>query len=257
MEIEILGAHNCESSSTGLTSLLVDNVIALDASALTSSLSFAAQKELRAVIITHHHYDHIRDIPALAMNLYLMKSSINIYASPVVIETVKSYLLNDVLYPKFHERPVQNPTIQFIPLAANEEYEIENYRILPVPVNHPVPTNGYQIISADGKTIFYTGDTGKGLAEAWRQVSPKLLVIELTASNRFEASIGGGSKHLTPRLLEQELHNFKQIKGYLPQVILVHMSPLIEPEITAEIELISHSLATPISLAYEGMKIKI
>ncbi len=38
MRVRILGAHNLESKETALTCLLVDDVIALDAGALTSNL---------------------------------------------------------------------------------------------------------------------------------------------------------------------------------------------------------------------------
>ncbi|MFC1909657.1 lactamase, partial [Chloroflexota bacterium] len=93
-----------------------------------------------------------------------------------------------------------------------------------VPVSHSTPAVGYQVTSPDGKTLFYTGDTGAGLADCWQQVSPQLLIIEVTASNEFqEVLLYKG--HLTPGLLAQELESFRKIKGYLPQVITVHMSP--------------------------------
>ena len=71
MNIRLLGAHNCESPNSKMVSLLIDGAIALDAGALTSSLSFEAQRKLRAIFLTHQHYDHVRDIPAIAMNLFL------------------------------------------------------------------------------------------------------------------------------------------------------------------------------------------
>ena len=41
MKIRILGAHNIESAKTGCTSFLIDDVLAVDAGALTRNLSFA------------------------------------------------------------------------------------------------------------------------------------------------------------------------------------------------------------------------
>lgn len=257
MEIKFIGAHNTESKKTRLTTLLVDGIMALDASAITSGLSFKDQRKLKYVLITHHHYDHIRDIPALAMNLYLSQSSVSVYASEAVIKAIKVYFLNDDMYPRFFERPDGNPAIQFNTVIAGQALQIEGYNVLPLTVNHSVPANGYQITSADGKTIFYTGDTGKGLADVWQQVSPHILIIELTAPNKYEAAVGNGSKHLTPRLLHHELSSFKQIKGYLPGIILVHMSPQEEPTIKAEIAEVASSLNADIVLAQEGMSVSL
>ena len=102
--------------------------------------------------------------------------------------------------------------------------------------------------------VFYTGDTGPGLADCWECVSPQLLIIEVTASNRFE-EFGRESGHLTPSLLKQELDDFQKLKGYLPQVITLHMSPGLEKEIEAEIAAVAKDLNNPITLGHEGMQL--
>jgi ribonuclease BN (tRNA processing enzyme) len=38
----------------------VDDVLALDAGGLTSSLALSEQLGLKAVLITHRHYDHVK-----------------------------------------------------------------------------------------------------------------------------------------------------------------------------------------------------
>jgi ribonuclease BN (tRNA processing enzyme) len=254
MEVSFLGAHNTESKKTRLTTLLVDGIMALDAAAITRGLTFNDQKKVKAILITHHHYDHIRDIPALAMNLYLSGRTLDVYALEPAIAAVKTYLLNEDLYPKFYQRPPGNPVIKFITVVPGQARQIEGYSVLPLTVNHPVPAVGYEIKSA-GKTLFYTGDTGKGLAKVWQRVSPHLLIIELTAPNKYEAAVGDGSKHLTPRLLQEELESFRRIKGYIPRVLLVHMSPFEERFIKMEIAAVARSLKTDIALAKEGMKV--
>ena len=99
MDIKVLGAHNCESQNTKCASLLIDDVLALDAGGLTSSLSFIAQQKIKAVLLTHQHYDHIRDIPALAMNFALQKATLNIYSTSAVRDILATHLINGVLYP--------------------------------------------------------------------------------------------------------------------------------------------------------------
>ena len=250
MRIKILGAHNCESNKTRLVSLLIDDVLAVDAGGLTSTLSFSAQQKLKAILITHAHYDHIRDIPAIAMNALLNESSINIYSTPDVYEKLVHYLLNDTLYPAFLNRPPDNPAIKFIKI--NSVKQIEGYHILAVPMTHSLPTVGFQITAPDGKIVFYTGDTGPVLADCWQQISPQLLIVEVTAPNKYE-EYAHRAGHLTPKLLKKELEGFRSLKGYLPEVITVHMNPRQENEIEAEIKAVNESLNTSIRMAYEGM----
>lgn len=254
MDIQILGAHNCESNKLRLTSLLIDEVLAVDAGSLTSSLSFAAQQKLKAVLLTHQHYDHIRDIPALGMNLYLSKSTINIYAIQEVHDALTNYLLNGELYPKFLEKPEDQPTIRFTVIEPGKSEPVAGYSILAVPVKHGVPAVGYQVTSPDGKSAFYTGDSGPGLSDCWQHISPHLFIAEVTVPNRYE-QFAKEKGHLTPALLKQELITFRELKGYLPRVVTVHMSPGLEVEIEAEIATIAAELNSPISLAYEGMLI--
>jgi hypothetical protein len=50
MKIKILGAHNTETLRTRHTCLLIDDVLAVDAGALTSHLSEKGMKRLQAVL---------------------------------------------------------------------------------------------------------------------------------------------------------------------------------------------------------------
>ena len=248
--------HNCESQDTKLTSLLIDDILVLDAGGLTSSLSFPAQQKLKAILLTHQHYDHIRDIPAIALYLYLSGATIDLYSILPVYEALTTPPLDFKLYPNFLEQPQGNPTIKFTVVEPLKSKQIEGYSILPVPVNHSVPTVGYQITSPDGKVVFYTGDTGPGLADCWEQVSPQLLIIEVTEPNRYEEFCRGVG-HLTPALLKQELTSFRGLKGYLPQVVVVHMYPALEKEIETEIAAVAEDLNHPLSVGYEGMQLRL
>ena len=254
MDIQILGAHNCESHQLRLTSLLIDGVLAIDAGCLTSTLSLEAQQKLKAILLTHQHYDHIRDIPTISMNYYLAKATINVYALQSVYDTIATHLLNGELYSKFLEKPGSKPTINFTAVEPGRSEAVAGYNILAVPVKHSVPTVGYQVMSPDGQAIFFTGDSGPGLTDCWNLISPQLLIVEVTASDRFKEAAGNGG-HLTPTLLKQELVTFRELKGYLPSVVTVHMSPGLETEIEAEIAAVAKELKAPITLAHEGMKL--
>ncbi|MFC1869887.1 MBL fold metallo-hydrolase [Chloroflexota bacterium] len=256
MKIQILGAHNCESQTTKCVSLLIDDSLAIDAGGLTSGLTIEAQRKLKAILLTHQHYDHIKDIPLIAMNLFLQKDSINIYSTQPVFDVLYSHLLDGELYPKFMEIPRSKPTLSFTIIEAHKVEHVAGYSILAVPVIHQIPTVGYQITSPDGKILFYTADTGPGLADCWQYTSPQLLLVEVTAPNSFE-EFGRESGHLTPNLLKEELIKFREQKGYLPQIVVVHMAPSLEQEIEVEIAAVAESLKSPITLGYEGMQLSL
>ena len=256
MKVQLLGAHNIQSRATRCISLLIDDVLAIDAGTLAASLSFEAQQKLRAVLVTHQHFDHVRDIPALGMNFMLHERSLDIYAIAPAFEALKAHLLNDVLYPDFTKRPPQKPSLRFRVVEHGREQTIEGYRVLPVAVSHAVPAIGYQVTSPDGKKVFYTSDTGPGLAGTWRQVRPDLLVIELTALNKYN-DFARESGHLTSALLQEELKSFIEINGYLPQVVTVHMNPLDEKGIRAELAVVARALNTKIRPGREWMRIEV
>lgn len=254
MELQILGAHNCETRDARLTSLLIDGRLAIDAGGLTSSLSYAEQLSIRAILITHHHFDHIRDLATLGMNVFA-SGPVNVYATAGVLETISSYLFDGVLYVEFHRKPSPDkPAFRLCPIEPYKETAIEGYKVLPLPVSHVIPTVGYQVTSPDGKTLFYTGDTGGGLAKVWEATSPDLLLIEVTVPEQYRKAAEEHG-HLSPQTLKQELLSFKKIKGYLPPVITVHMRPHIEGDIRKEVAQVAAELGADITVGYEGMQV--
>jgi len=256
MKISFLGAHNTESQDTRLVSLLVDDVLALDAGGLTSSLSFKKQLRLKAILLTHQHYDHIRDIPLIAMNLFLRKAAIDAYSISAVGDALASYLLNGELYNRFLESSEGKETIRFHIVEPYQIIQIEGYSVLPLPVVHSVPAVGYQVTSPDGEAVLYTGDTGPGLSHLWQYVEPQLMIIEVTAPDRYR-QFAEEKGHLTPGLLKEELLSFQKAKGYLPEVVTVHMNPELEAEIAAELASVAKGLGNSITLAYEGRQISL
>jgi ribonuclease BN (tRNA processing enzyme) len=256
VEIRILGAHNIESKTTRMISLLIDGVLAIDAGALTSSLTFTEQQKLRAVLLTHQHYDHIRDMPALGMNFYLNESTIDIYGTRPTHDVLKSHLSDDAIYPDFLARPPKKPALRFHRVTSGREKTVAGYNVLPVTVNHAVPAIGYQVSSKDGKKVFYSADSGPGLSKVWRKISPDLLIIEVTALNKYhDFAIKSG--HLTAELLKRELKSFQKIKNYLPQIVLVHMNPIDERKIKGETAAVAEALSTTIVFGREGMRLRL
>ena len=255
MEIHILGAHNLESAESRLVSLLIDDILALDAGSLTSSLSLPAQGNIKAILLTHYHFDHIRDIATLGLGTAYM-STTKVYSTPLVLDTLSSHLINGKIYPRLAQWPSpESPSLKFHPMEPYQQEVIEGYEVMMLPVRHNVPTVGYRVTSG-GKSLFYSGDTGIGLSLCWPHLSPQLLIIELSGSNKWEAVMYEAG-HLTPKSLKQELSEFQKLKGYLPRVVLIHMTPCLEDDIRDEVAQVAKELNADITLAYEGMRLSL
>jgi ribonuclease BN (tRNA processing enzyme) len=252
MDIRVLGAHNSETMTNSCVSLLIDGKLALEAGGLTSRLTFEEQVNLDAIAITHCHMDHIKDIPILALNLFRRSASIDIYSTAHVCDSIKEHILNQDMYPEFHNIPVLKPTVNFQEVEPLGLLWIDGHSVLPVPVKHETETVGYLVCDKKGKSVFFTGDTGPDLAECWSHISPQLLIIDVTTSNEYE-DFARRTGHLTPRLLEAELIKFRELKGYLPTVLTIHMDAGQEPQIRSELNIVQEHLHLPINMAHEEM----
>lgn len=256
MNIHILGAHNGESQTTSCVCFLIDDTLAIDAGGLTSNLSISDQQKLAAILLTHQHYDHIRDIPGIALNLSLRSHSIEVYSTADVLATIETHLLNGVVYPEFQKLPDSKPAVKLNVIKPYEPEKIDGHGILAIPVNHGDTTVGYQVSDNQGKTVFYTADTGPGLAQCWAHINPQLLIADVTLPNDYE-EFAKQTGHLTPNLLKQELIIFRELKGYLPQVIAVHMDAGLEEKIREEMALVAEALNISITIACEDMQLHI
>jgi ribonuclease BN (tRNA processing enzyme) len=256
MEINVLGAHNIESKDTGMVTLVIDDVLAIEAGALTSRLTLDAQLKLKGILLSHQHYDHIRDIPAIGINAMFSRKSLNVYGTQPVYDVLAAHFLNGAVYPNFLEGPDGNPTIRFKVIEPGRDENAGGYNFLPIPVKHSQPTVGFMVTSPQGDKMFYTSDTGPGLEEVWKQVEPQMIIIEVTTSNRYEeAAIE--RKHLTPSLLGRELAVFRNIRGYIPRIFTVHMNPIEEGQIAKELAETAAELKAEITPAREGMRIRV
>ena len=251
MIIRFLGTHNAESKNTRLVSFLIDDVLAVDAGSLVSELTFPEQRKIKAILLSHGHYDHIRAVPAFAFNN--SDRTTKVIATPKTLEILSSHLIDGVVYPEFTSDAsfLQKATIKLILLEPFKPQNIEGYEVIAVPVPHPLDSVGFEITSSDGKTLFYTGDTGPGLSSIWGNISPQLIIADVTWPNSLSTAAGDAG-HLCPKTLEKELAEFRRLKGYFPRVVIIHLSPQHEPEIEREVREVVKSLGTSIDIAHEG-----
>jgi ribonuclease BN (tRNA processing enzyme) len=256
VEIQILGAHLAEVKGARLTSILIDNSLVIDAGGLTSALSLPEQKKVETILLTHHHFDHTRDLVTLAANNgYYWRKQLVVYAPRYTLDIVTEGLLSGKLYTNFLEYPSEEePTVILEAIEPYNRKTIAGYEVLAVPVKHSAPTVGYQITSSDGKSLFYTGDTTVGISDCWQHISPGLLITEVAGPDKYADWLNKAG-HLCPKFLKEEMIQFRRLNGYLPRVIIVHIGNPYEQEIREEVAKVAQELEADISLGYEDMKI--
>ena len=250
MKLKFLGTHNAESKETNLACFLIDDIIAVDAGSLASQLTFAEQAKVIAILLSHGHYDHIRELPAFAFNN--SDRVTKVFGLQDTLEIFSSHLADGLIYPEFVNENsfLAKSVLELCEIQPLKAFEIYGYKILPVSVPHPIAAVGFEI-SKNGKRIFYTGDTGSGLSEIWKHVSPQLIIADMTLPDRLR-KVAEESGHMCAEILKTELVAFQRMKGYLPRVTLVHMSPKYEVEIAQDIQKICGELSISISLLSEG-----
>ena len=256
MEIRILGAHLAEVKGARLTSILIDNSLVVDAGGLTSALSLAEQKKIETILLTHHHFDHTRDLVTLAANAgYYWRKQLTVWGLRYTLDIVADCLLGGKMYTNFFEYPdKEKPTVVLEAIEPYSRKPIAGYEVLAIPVKHSAPTVGYQVTSSDGKVLFYTGDTTIGVSDCWQHISPQLLIVEVAGPDRYADWLKQAG-HLCARLLKEELIQFRRLKGYLPRIVVIHIGNPYEQEIKKEVAQVAQELEADISLGYEDMKI--
>lgn len=257
MEVRILGAHSSEAKGARMTSLLIDGTIALDAGGLTASLSLAEQQRIRAILLTHHHFDHSRDLVTLGANGAFFVQPVEVFAMAQTFQTLNDCLLDGKIYADFSKWPSkEKPFLVPRTIEPMKPQNIFGYDVLPISVQHEVPSIGFQMTAKNGKSLFFSGDTGTGIVNCWRHISPMLLIIEVSGTDKSQdyfKRIG----HLSPALLQEVLVEFQRIRGYLPHVVVIHIPPTQQQEVEREIKKVARRLRTRIDIGREGMKINI
>ena len=223
MKLRVLGSAGAELPDFRPPAFLLDDQLLLDAGTIGSVLSEEEQWNIHTVFITHSHLDHIRSIPTLADNIIIKNQlhTVSVRSTVEVITAMQNHLFNNIIWPDFTKIPsAENPVIQFMAITPYQEYIVKEYRVTAIPVNHTVPTVGYQVKSG-GKTIVYTGDTGP-TEDIWTYCSgADALIVEVSFPDSLK-ELAQLTKHLTASMLVEELAKI----DILPKRILItHPKP--------------------------------
>ncbi len=240
MKLSVLGCHGGASLHHRTSSFLVDDTLALDAGAVCSMLTLEAQRAIREVLITHSHFDHVRELSTLVDNRCQQGGpTLDVYALQETIDTLKTHFFNNLMWPDFStiQTPF-GPALRFHPLHFEQEIQIREYRILPVEMNHTVASAGFLIRHGD-KVLAYSGDTGP-TDRFWEVLNDcpglKAVIAEVALPNA-QQHLADLSKHHTPASLGRDLDKL-DVRDV--RILLFHLKPVFESVVKEELAALPH-----------------
>jgi ribonuclease BN (tRNA processing enzyme) len=236
MKIRLLGCIDSGGRHDQfLTSYLVGDTVAVDAGSLGFAIPVEEQSRVRHVFLTHSHLDHLASLPIFVENAYRgVPECVVIHGGPAVLESVRTDLFNDRLWPDFLRlgRP-EAPFLRLEPVENGRTLTADGLRITPVEVDHIVPSHGYLFEDASA-SVLIVSDTGP-TREIWERarglsrLDAVFLPVALPESMQEMARI---ARHLVPSDVPGELAKL----GKPTKVFAVHLKPKFRDEIVADLE---------------------
>jgi ribonuclease BN (tRNA processing enzyme) len=232
MNIRVLGAFGSEGPGQRASAFLVNEHTLVDAGSVTSALPLVEQLAIDQVLLTHAHLDHVVGAAYLAEVVATAETGhpVTIAGLAPVLDTVRTGIFNNVVWPDFSSIPFGGPAVAYRALVPEREHRVGELRVIAIPVDHTVPAAGF--IVHDGTSGFvYSGDTGptEALWKAARTVPGiRAVLLECAFPNRL-AQLAEVARHMTPDLIARERH---KIPADIP-VLVYHVKPQFAEE-TAE-----------------------
>ena len=152
VKLRVLGCSGGELPRHRTTCFLVDDALALDAGALTAEpRSLESLLRVDDIVLTHSHFDHVKDVPLLA-DLLVGRRAVRSASTPRLrcARTLRENIFNDELWPDFTRIPdARRPVLEIRTFRPGARSGPARYTVRPVPVEHPVESVGFVI--SDGK----------------------------------------------------------------------------------------------------------
>ena len=214
---------------------MIGGALAVDAGALTSGLEIAEQMKLEAVLVSHAHLDHIRDLSTLADNRCQMRAPpLTIAATRETLVLLRRHFFNGLLWPDFTQIPSpEAPTIRYLELEPERRVEVAGHQVRAVLVSHTIEAAAF-VIEGPGGSIAYSGDTGP-TDRLWEVLNElpdlKALLMEVSFPNH-EQGLATSSGHHTPQTLDRELRKYRAPES-LP-TLLYHIKPVFQAAVERE-----------------------
>jgi 3',5'-cyclic-nucleotide phosphodiesterase len=215
----------------------LDERLAIDAGSLTSGLDLKMQCRLEAVLVSHAHLDHIRDLATIADNRAQLECErpLLVAGTKATIEILRKHFFNGLLWPDFTAIPdKRHPTVVYKVLKPEVRDEVAGYGVRAIAVSHTIDTCAF-IVDKGGGSVAYSGDTGP-TDRLWKVLNKekglRALLMEVSFPNEQQrlATLSG---HHTPQTLLPELKKYRSPKE-LP-TLLYHIKPAFQSLVEKEV----------------------
>ena len=215
MRIQLLPSSFDETGNVSqhqrLTCFVVNDSVAIDAGSLAFSCSREQREQIRDIVISHTHLDHIAGLPIYIDDLFAgLTEPLRVHATRKMADSLEKYVFNWDIYPRFSELKNDHGTVmEYKFFEPGERFSAGGLEITAVLVNHNNPSAGF-IISDGNCSIGITGDTAE-TDDIWRAFGQcsdlKAIFVECAFPNEMD-SLALASHHLTPNRLNTELGKF-------------------------------------------------
>ncbi len=236
MDLRVIGCHGGETPKHRTSAFVLDDRIAIDAGSLTSGMDLKAQGALEAVLVSHAHLDHIRDLATIADNRCQMGvAPLVIAGTRPTLGVLKKHFFNNLLWPDFSQIPSKRaPAIRYLELRPEKVTTIAGYQVRAIAVSHTIDCCAFVVKSPNGSALAYSGDTGP-TERLWEVLNAtddlRALLMEVSFPNE-QARLAHASGHHTPATLGHELTKLERARE-LP-VLLYHIKPAFQREVERE-----------------------
>ncbi len=232
MQLRVVGCHGGETPRHRTSAFVLDERLAIDAGSLTSGLDLKLQCQLEAVLVSHSHLDHIRDLATIADNRAQAGCKPLVVAGTrATLGVLKKHFFNNLLWPDFTQIPTkEEPTIAYLVLTPEVRTVIAGYGVRAIAVSHTIDTCAF-IVDKGGQSIAYSGDTGP-TERLWKvldeQQDLRALLMEVSFPNE-EQRVATVSGHHTPQTLLTDLK--KQRDARRAPTLLYHIKPAFQSQV--------------------------
>jgi 3',5'-cyclic-nucleotide phosphodiesterase len=235
VDLRVIGCHGGETPKHRTSAFVVDDRLALDAGSLTSGLDLKGQTALEAVLVSHAHLDHVRDLATIADNRFQKGAlGLRVVGTKPTLAALRKHFFNGILWPDFTQIPSRTkPTIELVEVKPNRLAVVAGYEVRAIPVTHSIDCCGFTVAGRHG-TIAYSGDTGP-TEELWTVLNKtpdlRALLVEVSFPNA-QHRLAKVSGHYTPETLAKDLGKLER-RAELP-MLLYHIKPAFQSAVERE-----------------------
>lgn len=223
-----------------LASYIVNDSIVIDAGSIGFVSPLEIQKQVKHVLISHSHTDHLASLPIFIDNVYAPGPDCPVvYGNADVLEVLQQHVFNDRIWPDMIRLSAEEtPFLKLQEIESEQTLEVDGVKITPVALDHIVPALGFILEDADA-AIAVVSDTNP-TERIWelinQQENLKAVFLESSFPDNMEW-LAEKAMHLTPSLFAGEV---RKLKKDVP-VLAIHIKTAFDTVIKEELEALNLS----------------